>query len=217
MANICERNCSACGYVESARGVSARVRRIASRTPIERRRAFSMTERMTADSVATLGAQAVGAPSTYALGQDHMHGAGPVLLLSWFAFQFKAPFFKPGFQDTGRPSGHLAATSSKHRRLSRFVNASPIPSCKRRRAGIERLLRCNTAQRREFYEDRDVRISVLARPMVLRPDTLSQQNHLQTGRAIRFLRSPARRGHWDFYHRIAGTFSRPAQEAALQV
>jgi transposase len=52
----------------------------------------------------------------------------------------KAPFFRPGFRDTGRLSGHLASTSSKHRRLSRFVNAPPIPSCKRHRARIERLL-----------------------------------------------------------------------------
>ena len=48
----------------------------------------------------------------------------------------KASFFKPGFQNTGRQA---ISTSSKHRRLSRFVNASPIPSCKRRRIGIERL------------------------------------------------------------------------------
>jgi hypothetical protein len=41
-------NCSACGYVEFARGVPARVRRIASRASIERRRAVSMTERMSA-------------------------------------------------------------------------------------------------------------------------------------------------------------------------
>ena len=36
------------GYVETARGVPARVRRIASRAPMERRRAVSMTERMSA-------------------------------------------------------------------------------------------------------------------------------------------------------------------------
>ena len=44
-----ERNCSrAFGYVESASGAPARVRRIASRAPMERRRAVSMTERMSA-------------------------------------------------------------------------------------------------------------------------------------------------------------------------
>jgi hypothetical protein len=43
-----DSNCSACGYVESAKVVPARVRRIASRAPIERRRAVSMTERMSA-------------------------------------------------------------------------------------------------------------------------------------------------------------------------
>ena len=42
-------NCSrAFGYVESASGAPARVRRIASRAPMERRRAVSMTERMSA-------------------------------------------------------------------------------------------------------------------------------------------------------------------------
>ena len=41
-------NCSASGYVELASGAPARVRRIASRAPMERRRAVSMTERMSA-------------------------------------------------------------------------------------------------------------------------------------------------------------------------
>ena len=42
-------NCSrAFGYVKSASGAPARVRRIASRAPMERRRAVSMTERMSA-------------------------------------------------------------------------------------------------------------------------------------------------------------------------
>jgi hypothetical protein len=49
-------------------------------------------------------------------------------------------------------------------------------------------------------EGQDARISILARPMVLRPDTLSQtdqtrsQNHLQTGWAIRFLQVDCRCG-----------------------
>ena len=42
------RNCSGCGYVESTRGAPARARRIASRALMERRRAVSMTERMSA-------------------------------------------------------------------------------------------------------------------------------------------------------------------------
>lgn len=42
-------NCSPSGgYVERTRGAPARVRRIASRAPMERRRAVSMTERMSA-------------------------------------------------------------------------------------------------------------------------------------------------------------------------
>ena len=41
-------NCSGCGYVESTRGAPARARRIASRALMERRRAVSMTERMSA-------------------------------------------------------------------------------------------------------------------------------------------------------------------------
>ena len=42
-------NCSpSCGYVDSARDFPARVRRIASRAPMERRRAVSMMERMSA-------------------------------------------------------------------------------------------------------------------------------------------------------------------------
>ena len=51
----------------------------------------------------------------------------------------KAPFFKPGFQNTGRLSGHLASTSRKQHRLSRFANAPPISSSRRRGAGIEGL------------------------------------------------------------------------------
>ncbi len=49
--HFCKRigNCSrAFGYVKSASGAPARVRRIASRAPMERRRAVSMTERMSA-------------------------------------------------------------------------------------------------------------------------------------------------------------------------
>jgi hypothetical protein len=47
-ADVLRSNCSASGYVELASGAPASVRRIASRAPIERRRAVSMTERMSA-------------------------------------------------------------------------------------------------------------------------------------------------------------------------
>src|SRR5450755_2092890 len=51
----------------------------------------------------------------------------------------------------------------------------------------------NGVRRRKVYEDRNARISILARGLAPRPDTLKQtangtlKNHLQTGRAIRFL------------------------------
>jgi outer membrane immunogenic protein len=48
-ANVNNSNCSPSdGYVDCTRGAPARVRRIASRAPMERRRAVSMTERMSA-------------------------------------------------------------------------------------------------------------------------------------------------------------------------
>ena len=48
-AKLVYRNCSPSGgYVDCTRGAPARVRRIASRAPMERRRAVSMTERMSA-------------------------------------------------------------------------------------------------------------------------------------------------------------------------
>ena len=49
VADLMESNCSPPGgYVDCTRDAPARVRRIASRAPMERRRAVSMTERMSA-------------------------------------------------------------------------------------------------------------------------------------------------------------------------